>query len=129
MRYALIALLLCLTACSKRDIPSSQPKPALTAWVSASGESMLPTFPAKALVEMELVPYSDLKAGESVVFWDYTGKTGATFVHHRLVGKHGNNWIARGDNPLTNPTADLPWVTEDNYIARTTGRHAQFLMP
>ena len=128
MRYALIAILLCLTACSKRDIPSNQPKPALTAWVSASGESMLPTFPAKALVEIQTTPYNDLEEQQTVIFWDYLSPV-PRLIHHRLIRKVGKNWIAQGDNPVTNPKADLPWVTEDNYIARTTGRHAQFLMP
>lgn len=121
------ALVLALTACSKREIPTTAPRPVLLAWVPVSGQSMLPTFPERALVEVEIgVPYDQLKAGDTVIFWDYLRGTGK-FTHHRLVARQLGNWISRGDNPATNPTADRPWVTPDNYVARTTGRHTQLL--
>lgn len=89
---------------------------------------MLPTFPTKALIEVETVPFSDLRQGDTVIFWDYT-RTEPLLIHHRLVAKQGGNWIAQGDNPDTNPKADRPWVTPDNYLGRTTGRHTQLLLP
>ena len=89
---------------------------------------MLPTFPESSLVEFEVTPFDQLKKGDTVLFWDYTERTGAVFIHHRLVESQGGNWIARGDNPETNTRADLPWVTKDNYIGRTTGKHTPFLM-
>jgi hypothetical protein len=96
--------------------------------MAATGESMLPTFPAKTLIEFQMIPFDQLKAGDTVIFWDYTNST-PRFIHHRLVEKQLGNWIARGDNPVTNQTADRPWVTKDNYIARTTGRFTQILTP
>jgi hypothetical protein len=44
-----------------------------------------------------------------------------------LVQRQGSAWIARGDNATTNPTADRPWVTPDNYVARATGRWTYLL--
>ena len=124
-----LTLLLSLSGCSKREIPSDAPKPVLTAWVTAKGKSMIPTFPESALVEVEIgVPFSALKEGDTVVFWNYSGGP-ATFIHHRLVQKQAGNWIAQGDNSATNPTADRPWVTPDNFIGRTTGRYARLVTP
>lgn len=128
-RVMAIVAILALTACSPRDVPSSQPMPAVKAWVAVKGQSMLPTFPVKALVEFETVPYASLKEGDTVLFWDYTGTSGATFIHHRLVGQQAGAFIARGDNMATNTREDAPWVTKDNYIGRTTGRHTQILTP
>lgn len=113
--------------CGKRDIPSDTPKPIIRAWVPAVGRSMEPNFPNGALVEAEFgVRYEDLKVGDTVLLWDYT-RTEPSFIHHRIVAEQGGQFIARGDNFATNPAADRPWVTRDNFIARTTGRHTQML--
>ena len=93
----------------------------------ADGVSMLPSFPEHAFVECASTPYDQLKVGDSVIAWDYTHKTGAIFYHHRIIQKQGDSFITRGDNELTNPKADAPWMTRDNYICRTTGLHSQML--
>lgn len=114
--------------CSKREIPSGAPKPTLVAWVPYTGQSMVPTFPARGLAEVEFgVSFSALKSGDIVVFWDYTLPGSPRFTLHRLVQLQGTAWIARGDNRLTNPSADRPWVTADNYVARATGRWSQLV--
>jgi hypothetical protein len=115
---------LLFTGCGKREIPSDAPAPTVRAWLSAEGKSMLPSFPEHALVEVEFgVPFDALREGDSVVFWDY--KRGAqALTHHRLKQKQGSAWIARGDN---NTVVDESWVTRDNYLGRTTGRHTQML--
>lgn len=125
LAFAVLAYL--VAGCGKRQIPTSAPRPALKAWVPVTGKSMLPTFPVTALVEAEFgVDYDTLQERQTVIFWDYT--SGAPrFTHHRIVAKQGDNWIVQGDNPATNPIADRPWVTRDNFIARTTGRHTQIL--
>lgn len=129
---ALFAAAVCLwllfsTGCGKREIPSSAPKPTVRAWVPAVGRSMEPNFPNGALVEAEFgVRYEDLKIGDTVLLWDYT-RAEPFFIHHRIVAEQGGQFIARGDNPETNPKADRPWVTRDNFIARTTGRHTYAL--
>lgn len=113
-----------LGACSKREIPSDAPVPTVRAWLTSKGKSMLPSFPESALVEVEFgVPFEALKEGDSVVFWDYKRGEQA-LTHHRLVQKQGSAWIARGDN---NAVVDRSWVTRDNYLGRTTGRHTQML--
>lgn len=90
---------------------------------------MLPTFPERALVEAQFgYPFDALKAGDTVLYWDYTAAQ-PRYLHHRLITSRAGAWIAQGDNPVTNPTTDAPWVTRDNYIARTTGRHTQLLTP
>lgn len=79
---------------------------------------MLPKFPESAFIQVEVgVPFDQLKAGDTVVFWDY--KRGeVAMTHHRLIQKQGGNWIAQGDN---NDFADQSWITPDNYLARSTG--------
>lgn len=116
----LCAILLVLSGCGR--LPTDDPKPALLAWVPVNGKSMLPTFPEKGFVEMEFgFPYEALQIGDTVIYWDY--KRGpAAFTHHRLIERQGPWWIARGDNPETNPVEDRAFVTKDNFIARGTGR-------
>lgn len=127
---AVICLLLSvlwLAGCG-RKIPTSQPAPVLKVWVAVSGKSMLPNFPESGFVEMEIgVPFDALKAGDTAIFWDYTRGQGLT--HHRCREKQAGSWIMQGDNPGTNPVADRPWMTRDNYYGRTTGRAAQWLIP
>ena len=102
-------------------------KPTTKVWAAVSSESMRPTFPLNALVEMELgVPFAELKTGDTVIFWD-TQRGARCLTHHRLIAHRGGGWITQGDNKKTNPVADRTWVTSDNYIARTTGRYTQFL--
>lgn len=124
---AVMALALLLSGCGPK-IPTSQVKPSVAAWLPAQGKSMLPTFPERSLIEVEFgVPFDELKAGDTVIFWDYT-RGAKALTHHRLVAKQAGAWIAQGDNPETNPVADRPWVTADNFIARGTGRHTQLLI-
>lgn len=121
-------VLLCLVGCGKREIPAESTGPALRAWVPVSGASMAPNFPERGWVEVEIVDFDQLKVGDTVLFWDYTAANGKLInIHHRLVARQGESFIARGDNELTNPRADAPWVTRDNYRARTTGRWAYSL--
>ena len=47
-------------------------------------------------------------------------------THHRLVQKQAGSWMAQGDN---NDRVDRSWVTPDNYLGRSTGRHVQLLIP
>ena len=123
-----VGLAFTFVGCSKREIPSTRKSPPLVAWVPISGKSMLPTYPERALAEAEFgVPYDELKVGDVVIFWDYT-KPQPAFTLHTLVQKQAGNWIAKGNNPETNPVADRPWVTRDNYAARATGRHTQILV-
>jgi hypothetical protein len=125
---ALAVLILAVAfGCSKREIPTTTPKPTLAAWIPYTGKSMLPTLPEAGLAEIEIgVTFDQLKQGDIVVFWDYLRGTGK-FTLHRLVAKQAGNWIAQGDNPETNPKADRPWVTPDNYVARATGKNVQFV--
>lgn len=129
MRWLALSLLaLALAACSKREIPAPSSGPALRAWVPVSGASMAPNFPERGWVEIELVDFDQLAVGDTVLFWDYTATDGKLVnLHHRLVAKQGDAFVARGDNELTNPRADAPWVTRTNYRARTTGRWAYTL--
>lgn len=125
---AVCCWLIFVAGCSKSDLPTSRAAPPLVGWIAAKGQSMGPTFPESALLEFEVVAYEALKLNDTVIFWDYTrGGSAPSLIHHRLVAKQGGNWIAQGDNAATNKAADRPWVTKDNYLARTTGRHAQIL--
>lgn len=128
MKLAVLILsLLLIAGCSKAPVNEAE-RPYLKGWVAVSGSSMLPKYPDGALVEVEIgVPFEKLKVGDDAIFWDYTNTTGAVFIIHELTEKHGNAFVAQGRNPETNPRADRPWVTKDNYYARATGRHAQFV--
>ena len=127
--YIFIIAALLLSGCGdNRSIPTTKPVPPVKAWVSAGGKSMLPTYPEYSMVEVEFgVPFDELKEGTDVViYWAYKNPN-APMVFHRLTKKVGDAFIAQGDNPETNPQADISWVTRDNYIARATGRHSQFV--
>ena len=123
-----IALVLLLAACGPQAPVNTDNKPVIVAWVSVSGESMLPTFPVSALAEAQFgYSYDALKVGDTVIFWDY--KRGAkSFTHHRLIAKQGDNWIARGDNEKTNTRPDDSWVTRETFYARTTGKHSPIII-
>lgn len=128
IRILTIAIVLMLAGCGPQ-VPTSQQKPILTGWVLAQGKSMLPTFPEAAYVEVEIGSrFDDLKVGDNVIFWDYTQGANGVMVHHQLVQKQGDAWIAQGLNKETNAVADRPWVTRDNFVARGTGRWAVILV-
>jgi phage repressor protein C with HTH and peptisase S24 domain len=127
MKWFVLALVLLIAGSGRAPVPDE--RPILKAWIPVSGQSMLPKYPDGMMLEIELgVPYKDLKEGDDVVFWDYTGKSGATFIFHKLVQKQAGSWIVQGRNPKTNPVADIPWVTKDNFIGRATGRHTQMVV-
>lgn len=121
---ALLGLFLCVltlflgpTGCNT-EIAADTPKPVVKAWIPCRGKSMLPNFPEYSYVQFEFgVPFEMLKAGDTVIFWDYK-RSETALTHHRLVQKQGDAWIAKGDN---NEFPDKSWVTKDNYIARGTG--------
>lgn len=119
MKLLLLSIALLIAGC-KKEIPTTQEKPVVRAWMGAVGKSMLPAFPEQALIEVEFgFPFEELKAGDTVVFWDY--RRGYALTHHRLVHKEGRAWMAKGDN---NENVDDSWVTQDNFIAKSTGRHS-----
>ena len=123
-----ILLVLALAGCGPQAPVSTDKKPAITAWVAVTGESMLPAFPRSALAEAQFgYPYDDLKVGDTVIYWDYK-RGAASFTHHRLVAKQGDNWMAKGDNEVTNPGVDASWVTRETFYARTTGKHAPMVI-
>ena len=103
---------------------SGENRPHLTAWAALRGNSMLPTFPHKCLIELEIgVPFSDLKAGDIVVF--YSGDLTEPIVCHRLVTKRGGGWVTKGDG---NAKYDYGWVTASNYAARATGNYRNMII-
>ena len=123
MKPILLSLALLFAGCNK-EIPTTQEKPIATAWMATTGKSMLPAFPEQALIEVLIgFPFDELKAGDTVVFWDY--RRGYALTHHRLVHKQGRAWMAKGDN---NPNVDDSWVTKDNFIAKSTGKHSAIIV-
>lgn len=120
----LVVALFSISGCSDKAHPDYAKRKPLSGFVWARGESMrpvlnLPLFPAATLVPVELFyPFEDLKVGDIVVFYDYF--TGG-YIIHQLVAKQGGNWIAQGANPVTNPNADRPWVTKDNFVGLYVG--------
>jgi hypothetical protein len=83
--------------------------------VNLSGASMLPACPYIWWAEMEFVPFSALKEGDIVLYWN---RRINQHVSHRLKGKYLLNrkaWIAKGDN---NAFYDGDAVTAENFICR-----------
>ena len=130
----LVTVTLCcilLIGCSKkedREIPTSDPKPSLAAWVPVRGVSMQPVYPNGTLVEVEFgVSYESLVKGQRVILWDYQ-RGAKTFTFHELAYKQGDQWVTKGLNPETNKKYDGPWTTKDNFYGVATGRHTQTLL-
>ena len=121
-----LTALLLLSGCGPSPEVQNKPKPVFKAWLPAAGASMLPKFPIKAEIEIEIgVPFAALKEGDSVVFWDYE-RGPMAMTHHRLIQKQAGAWMAKGDN---NKVVDPSWVTEENYLARGTGKWEYILVP
>lgn len=121
MKPAIISLLLlalALGGCGRSDKPDTQfaPTKPLVGVFPVIGASMQPTLPYAHAARVDVAfPYEQLSERDIVLFWDYR-REGYTL--HRLVAKQGPWWIARGDNPDTNPEADAPFVTRANYMGR-----------
>lgn len=105
-----------LSGCGDR--PSArewaEKRPPFTATAISVGRSMLPTFGVFEQVRLELCRYSDLGAGDTVIYWhDGTRQ----YIHHRLQyrGPEGR-WITAGDN---NPAHDTGLFTADEFVGRT----------
>jgi hypothetical protein len=121
-------LVFAMWGCSERAIPHSGPKPPCLMWMPVSGRSMLPKYPESHLLEVDVAfSYDNLKVGDEVVFWDYKRPVGIQYTFHAIVGKQGAYFIVKGLNPATNPIADAPWLTRDNFIGKATGRSTYLL--
>lgn len=106
-----------------RAIPHDGPKPPFHVWVPVTGKSMLPTYPESHLLEVDIqYPFSSLKVGDLVIFWDYRRDGGVGYTYHPIIGRQGKYFITQGLNRSTNPRPDDSWLTPDNYIGRATGR-------
>lgn len=119
-RFLLLLLSISLLAgCGQRSDEQFEPKRPLTVYINARGDSMLPTLPNHHLALTDVAfPYSKLETGDVVILWDYLREG---FTLHRLVSKQGPWFIAKGDNPETNPRVDRPFVTPSNYIGKYVG--------
>lgn len=74
---------------------------------------MLPAFAVVEAVTLEVCAYSDLKVGETVIFWHERAQL---FVHHRIIARQGPWLITQGDN---NSSPDTGFLTADNFVGRT----------
>lgn len=110
-----VACVLWSTGCSKSPDASAATHPAFTFTALTQGKSMLPTFGEVELVQVELCRFSDLRTGDTVIYWNNEVQM---FVHHRLIQRSepDNLWLARGDN---NAGRDVGRVTADEFIGRT----------
>jgi len=78
------------------------------------GSSMMPTFNGAQAIKETYVPFGDVRKGDIVVYWDWLRQIR---VCHRVVRRLRNNaWLAKGDNPNTNPAPDDMPVTKFNYL-------------
>ena len=77
------------------------------------GKSMLPAFSEFEMVMLEHCKWSDLKAGDTVIYWN---NEHSIFVHHRILARDKTGWKMRGDN---NPGNDVGIMTADEFVGRT----------
>lgn len=107
-------LALAAFGCSRQADAVAPAHPVFVAKADSIGTSMLPTFGVAETVALELCAFSDLKAGDTVVYWHDGGRL---WVHHRLEGRdQTGRWVTRGDN---NPNIDRGHMTSDEFIGRT----------
>ena len=79
------------------------------------GDSMLPTLPKTAKVQIEYLPFAQIKRGMIISYWNESINA---YVLHRAVyhaGLPNEGWICKGDHNLRE---DGCLVTKQNYIGR-----------
>ena len=76
---------------------------------------MLPTFAASEVVTIEHCDFSDLRPGDTVIYW-HGGVRG--YIHHRVFQRDEvtNRWKTKGDN---NAGMDTGLLTRDVFVGRT----------
>lgn len=106
---------LVLLGCSKSPESASSARPVFTAKALCIGQSMLPEFSEQEWVNLELCPFSALRTGDTIIYWNNEVRL---FVHHRLIQRDATDglWLARGDN---NAGRDVGRVTADEFVGRT----------
>ncbi len=82
--------------------------------VAATG-SMEPVLSEHSYLLLEPARFEDLKVGDIVT---YIHPAVSQPVTHRLIGKRGDAFIAKGDH---NTDSDNVWVTKENYQMRVYG--------
>lgn len=112
-RIFAVVLLLALTACP--NSPRPEPRPAFVAEAQTVGASMLPTFGTNERVALELCKVSDLRVGDTVIYWH---RQTNQFIHHRLMPRDPttNLFRTRGDN---NPGLDWGHFDPEGFVGRT----------
>jgi len=110
---AALVLPFCVAGCSQSA--TSADRPAFVCTAQSAGTSMLPTFSEWETVRLELCKFSDLRAGDTVIYW-HDGMR--MWVHHRLTHRDAidGRWHTRGDN---NAWPDPGRMTSDEFIGRT----------
>lgn len=85
-------------------------------WLRVSGESMLPLLRDGDRVEIRPAAPEDLRRGDLLVF-----QQGEHLLVHRLVARHGADWVARGDN-LPDRDPPIPLEAVLGKVRRVDGR-------
>lgn len=75
--------------------------------------SMEPEFPVYTLIILDKTPYTELKAGDTVVF--RSDALGGGLAFHRIVKFEEGGFFTKGDN---NSFEDNQLITEDAYIGK-----------
>lgn len=77
---------------------------------------MLPTFKEHDWVKVELIPYNQIKNGDTVIRWHESGQL---YIHHRVDGWEPSRgaWYTRGDN---NPRRDRSLMYQSDFVGRTS---------
>lgn len=73
--------------------------------------SMKPTLDESSVVTVEKVAFSELRAGDIVIYRNDVGLP----IIHRLYEQHGGGWLVLGDN---NGSVDREAVTKQNFVGR-----------
>ena len=117
MKRAGLGFVVCalLAGCAPREPKPDASRPPFRSWALVTGESMLPTFAASEVVTIEHCDFSDLRPGDTVIYW-HGGVRG--YIHHRVFQRDEvtNRWKTKGDN---NAGMDTGLLTRDVFVGRT----------
>ena len=104
-----------LVGCTPHESAPDTSRPTFRSWVLVNGKSMLPTFAESEVVTIEHCDFSDLRPGDTVIYW-HEGVRG--YIHHRVFQRDEltGRWKTKGDN---NAGMDTGLLTRDVFVGRT----------
>ncbi len=94
----------------------SAARPPFRSMAHVTGTSMLPAYGTDEWVNLDHVPFNELKTGDTVIYWN---EQAGDYRHHRIDSwdRTTGRWIIKGDN---NPNVDRGIMSPDQFEGRTS---------